>query len=84
MYQVGYTILTGTLHICLVLLCEGEEILFLVKMMTVIWAICVQSCPRVCDDGVVTVVSVYAFSLFFLLFFNEVNTEWTNSSSVCV
>ena len=61
-YQVGYTILTGTLQICLVLLCEGEEIIFLVKMMTVIWAICVQSCPRVCDDAV----SVY---FFFFLFF---------------
>ena len=79
-YQVGYTILTGTLQICLVLLCEGEEIIFLVKMMTVIWAICVQSCPRVCDDAV----SVYFFFFFFFFFFNEVNTEWTNSSSICV
>ena len=43
--QVGYTILTGTLQICLVLICEGEEVTFLVKMMTVCCAV-TNMCPN--------------------------------------
>ena len=43
--QVGYTILTGTQQICLVLLCEGEEVTFLVKMVTVCCAV-TNMCPN--------------------------------------
>ena len=35
------------------------------NFVTVCWPICVQSCPRLCDDGVVTVVSVCACLYFF-------------------
>ena len=43
--QVGCTILTGTQQICLMLPCEGEEITFLVKMVTVCCTL-TNMCPN--------------------------------------